>query len=76
MTAHIIVKHVSRARDEELLAQIAARARGVAAYALARHYGVNNGILITATNNVLAADLAESGEDPETVWAAYWRAGK
>lgn len=66
------IRHVSRTRDEQLLAQVAARAKGTPAAVLARKYGVNSGILITATNKVFEADMAESGEDAAKVREAYW----
>lgn len=71
MTQRRIV-HVSRERDEELLMQIRIRAKGGNATSVARKYGVNPGILITATNAVLKADLAESGEPAGIVRRAYW----
>ena len=62
---------VTRARDEELLQWIAARrASNGSASALARRLGVSKGQLIRDTNAVMAADIAESGEDEAR--HAYW----
>lgn len=67
-----VVLSVPRARDDELLGWIAARCRGASCAAIAAAAGVDAGQVQVATANVRAADLAESGEDPAAVAAAYW----
>lgn len=66
------VMQVARARDDQLLNWLRARSRGGSVYAMGKLLGINSGIIITALNNVLAADLAESGEPPDLVRAKYW----
>jgi hypothetical protein len=71
----IIIRHVPRSRDDQLLRWLRLRSAGWSAEQIARRYGVtNNGSVISATENVRDADLAESGDPEEVVMAAYdWR---
>lgn len=62
----------TRSQDEMTLWLVRQRASGVSANQLAKRVRRHAGPVITATNNVLEADLAESGEDPEVVARAYW----
>lgn len=66
---------ITRDRDEELIRWLLYRSKSaLSASAIARRLGVAPGQYIRDTSAVLAADLAESGEDPATVRKAYWGA--
>lgn len=61
-----------RAEDDLVLVALAMRQRGVSAREIARELGFASPEAVrTATNRVRDADLAESGEDPALVAAAY-----
>lgn len=64
------MKHMTRAEDEQLLAMIAARL-SLKSTSVARKFGLTGPAVRIATNRVLTADLAESGECPVAVAAAY-----
>lgn len=72
-TGEVCVKHVPRARDDELLRWIALRVAGWSAAQVAQRMGVSQSTVDMATREVRNADLAESGEPPGVVDRAYWR---
>lgn len=61
-----------RASDERLLAWLRARAAGFTVARIAAAEGVHRVSVNKATNAVMRADLAESGEAPAAVRRAYW----
>lgn len=63
---------VTRERDEQVLGWVSRRAGGESAHAIAQHERINSGLIVTATNAVRDADLAESGEPEKQVRRAYW----
>ncbi|WP_425070662.1 hypothetical protein [Sagittula sp. S175] len=63
---------VPRPRDEQLLGWLRMRSDGVPANAIARRYGVNSGVVIIATNNVMQDDLWLAEEPESLVRRAYW----
>jgi hypothetical protein len=70
--SRIVIKPVSRERDNELIGWIRARARGQSAGSIAKAAGKNSGIIVGATNLVRDADIEESGEPEADVRGAYW----
>ena len=62
-----------REDDDRLLGMVASRARGMSCPSLARRFGVSAHAVMMATNRVMKADLAESGERPSVVQQWYWR---
>ena len=60
---------MSRAVEEQTLAMIKLRASGLTSVEIAAQFCVSQEYVRTATNRVMNADAAESGED---VSAAYW----
>lgn len=60
--------------DDDLLWALEARCTGWGAADIGAQIGVTAPYVRVITNRVLAADLAESGEDSEIVKAAYWGA--
>lgn len=67
----VVIRPVSRDRDEVLLQWVAARVSAPGSVsALAVRLGVSKGQLIRDTNSVKAADIRESGEDEAR--HAYW----
>lgn len=68
------IRDVPRERDEHLLEMLHMRVSGMTAGQIARRLGTSQQNVSEATGNVLAADLAESGEPEGRVRAAYqWR---
>lgn len=67
------VRTVSREVDDKLLLWMEARCRGVSPAAIAKLYGLSHTAIRKPTNDILKADLAESGEPPEEVLKHYWR---
>lgn len=63
----------SRAHDAQVLGFLAARTVGASLPRIAADFGVGVSSVQMATNQVLAADLAESGEPAAVVRGAYWR---
>ena len=64
----------SRREDNRALLMLALRRDGVSTGVLGRLFGMTGSAVRVATNRVLDADLAESGEPREAVMAAYgWR---
>lgn len=61
-----------RSEDDQLLAMLRMRALGWNTAQIAMTCDMNDSAIRTATNRVLAADLAESGEDRKAVAACYW----
>jgi hypothetical protein len=68
-----MIRNIPRARDVEILMWISGRSAGGSIGQVARIFGQPKRCVSVATANVLAADLAESGEPPETVRAGYWQ---
>ena len=66
----------SRATDEEVLAMVRLRARGVSPSEIATRFGTYNSQVLDRTNNVMKADLAESGEPTREVMKHYWERRK
>ncbi len=62
----------TRARDEEVLEMLRLRNQGVATSKIAAMFGTEPAAVLNATNNVLIADLRESGEKPGKVSKHYW----
>lgn len=65
-----LAQNRSRAADEALLAMVHLRASGMTPHEIAQEFGVRDQYVSTATNRVMRADMAESGED---VAGAYWQ---
>lgn len=65
----------TREQDEAALFMVRRRASGVSANQIAKSLGRHAGVVVIATNGVVDADLAESGEDPGAVASAYWARG-
>lgn len=66
------IRHVPRARDEEVLQWLDRRVRGESCAAIGAAFGVAERAVEAATRAVRAADLAESGEDAARVRRGYW----
>lgn len=67
-------KHAQdRARDEKYLKWIAARNAGLGCAEIARGDAVTRSAVSLALKAIRDADIAESGEPPLVVDAAYWR---
>lgn len=64
-------KKATRQDDERLLWMLQQRSAGRSSYDIGQDTGRPASQVRTITNRVLDADIAESGEDPETVRAAY-----
>ncbi|MDP2047590.1 MAG: hypothetical protein Q8K33_01670 [Cypionkella sp.] len=62
-----------RARDEEILGWVRARASGEKCTAIGRRVGLTCGAISLATKDIKDADIAKSGEPEAVVAAAYWR---
>lgn len=62
---------VPRARDDEVLEWLRLRRQGHDCASIAHAYGQKPAHVRTAMSRVREADLAESGEDPQTVKGAY-----
>jgi uncharacterized protein (DUF433 family) len=67
------VRTVKREVDDRLLLWLEARRKGITPEKIGAIYGVTHTTVRSPTNNVLEADLAESGEPPEEVLKHYWR---
>jgi hypothetical protein len=61
-----------REEDEMLLMWLAMRRRGKTAREIEAVSGITVQLVINRTNDVLAADLSESGEPQGRVRGAYW----
>lgn len=66
----------TRAVDEEVLEMIRLRHAGVSPSKIATRYGTYNSHVLDRTNNVMKADLAESGEPVCEVVKHYWERQK
>ena len=66
------VKGVLRERDDEVLAWVQLRSAGWSLSRIARAYHTTSGPVQVATDKVMKADLAESGEPRHEVRARYW----
>ena len=65
------VRHIPRARDDEVLAWINLRCAGHSTTKIGRMFGKAGAVVTQTTNNVKLADIAESGEADAA--KAYWR---
>lgn len=61
--------------DTRQLRLVKWRAAGHSLNALAERFGMSRARVAQLTDQVIAADLAESGEPEAVVRAAYWRTG-
>jgi ABC-type amino acid transport system permease subunit len=68
-----MIRNIPRERDVEILMWLAGRSAGGSIGQVARIFGQPKRCVSVATANVLAADLAESGEAAEIVRAGYWQ---
>lgn len=62
---------IPRAQDEEVLAWLRMRQLGQNSTRIARAFNQDPAHVRSCMNRVIKADLAESGEPPETVKGAY-----
>ncbi|PHP28017.1 hypothetical protein [Limimaricola cinnabarinus] len=58
--------------DDTVLSWLERRRAGQTCLAIARTDGADKRVVLTTTNRVRAADLAESGEGPVRVLEGYW----
>lgn len=70
------MNYPSRATDEEVLEMVRLRAAGVSPSKIAIRFGTYNSQVLDRTNNVMKADLAESGEPIREVMKHYWERRK
>lgn len=69
-----MIANIERSVDDAVLAMLRMRARGVTCKLIAEFMRWHSDAAVrVATNRVLAADLAESGETPAQVTAGYGR---
>lgn len=67
-----IIRNVPRARDEEILFWLRAKASGATWTAIAERAGKKWVTVQNTCRNVREADLSESGETRAAVLAGYW----
>lgn len=66
----------SRATDEDVLEMVRLRHEGTSPSDIATRFGTYNSQVLDRTNNVMKADLAESGEPIREVMKHYWEKRK
>lgn len=70
------MNYPSRAVDEEVLEMVRLRHEGTSPSDIATRFGTYNSNVLDRTNNVMKADLAESGEPVREVMKHYWERRK
>lgn len=67
-----MIRSVPRKQDDIVLLWLALRAKGMSNGKIGKLCGKGDAHIAAITNKVMRADIAESGEAPDTVRRAYW----